>query len=556
MQNSTITDNSILISVRDLNILTQRKSEKLVNHIDFDLPKGTITGMVGESGSGKSLSALSLMRLLSHQLVAKGEIIFNDDQNPVDIVKADERFLRQLRGNKISMIFQDPMSSLNPTKRVGNQILETLQIHSEISKDAGRKRVLEMMGKVTLPDPERLYRSYPFQLSGGQRQRIMIALALINNPELLIADEATTALDVTVQFEIIQLIKRLQKEMGLSVLFITHDLSLLHNFANHLIVMRNGHIVEQGKYAEIAANPKNSYTKALNTCRPSKNIRPYKMPEIEDVISKGEVSHKKRDWWAVSPNDILKIDHLNVIYNANQKNKFQALNDISLSVKKGETLGVVGESGCGKTTLSKSILQLLPLMGNIYLDNNPIVFKNRAREKQFRKRVQFVFQDPYSSLNPNVKIGDAIKEVLRIHKVCRNKSACQKKVFELLVQVGLITEHASRYPHELSGGQRQRVAIARALATEPEIIILDEAVAALDVSVQAKVLNLLNDLKIKFGLTYIFISHDLEVVHYMSDRIVVMKDGHIEEQNQAEELFNNPQTGYTKKLLKASPGNS
>lgn len=318
--------------------------------------------------------------------------------------------------------------------------------------------------------------------------------------------------------------------------------------------MRNGEIVEQGSYEEVALNPKEPYTKALNTCRPLQESRAYKMPEIEQVIDSEEVKLEERNWWHVSETEMLNIKALNVTYNQGSKNAFHALKNVTFSIQKGETLGVVGESGCGKTTLSKTILQLLPFMGDILLDNQPIVIQNRKGEKQFRKRVQFVFQDPYASLNPNLKIGDAIMEVLKIHSVCKSNKQCKKKVFELLAQVGLTEEHFGRYPHELSGGQRQRVAIARALATDPEILILDEAVAALDVSVQAKVLNLLNDLKLKLGLTYIFISHDLEVVHYMSDRIIVMKDGVIEEQNKAEELFNNPQTDYTKKLLNASPG--
>jgi peptide/nickel transport system ATP-binding protein len=543
-----------LIEVKGLNITTKADAKSLVKDISFILPSGSITGMVGESGSGKSLTSLSIMKLLSHQLIASGEVQYHEEQKTIDLLKSTDEVLRTFRGKKISMIFQDPMSSLNPTKRIGTQLLEALQLHNTVSKRIGKEKVIEMMHKVTLPNPERLYKSYPFQLSGGQRQRVMIAMALMNNPQLLIADEATTALDVTVQFEVIQLIKRLQQEMRLTVLFITHDLSILNDFADHLIVMRNGEIVEQGEYKAIANNPKEAYTKALNTCRPRKDSRPYKMPELEKVIELDGVELEKREWWSISPNEILNIDKLNVVYNANQKNAFHALKDVSFHVKQGETLGVVGESGCGKTTLSKSILQLLSFMGSIHLNGDPILAQGRKGEKEFRKRVQFVFQDPYSSLNPNIKIGAAIKEVLKMHGVCNNRKACKIRVLELLSQVGLMEEHANRYPHELSGGQRQRVAIARALAPEPELLILDEAVAALDVSVQAKVLNLLNDLKIQFGLTYIFISHDLEVVHYMSDRIIVMKDGRIEEQNNAEELFNNPQTEYTSKLLRATPG--
>ncbi|PLX18204.1 MAG: ABC transporter ATP-binding protein, partial [Salinivirgaceae bacterium] len=554
MQNVEEGSDGSLFEVRGLHIYASSESIHLVKGIDFNLPKGSITGMVGESGSGKSLTSLSLMQLLSPQLKAKGSVCFKGDATSVDIIEANENYLQGFRGNKVAMIFQDPMSSLNPTVRVGNQILEAYQLHHKVSTKEGREKVLEMMRKVTLPNPERLYKSYPFQLSGGQRQRVMIAMALINDPQLLIADEATTALDVTVQHEIIQLIKRLQKELEITVLFITHDLSILNNFADYLIVMRDGEIVEQGKYDEVAENPQNPYTKALNTCRPSKESRAYKMPEIEQVMDADEVKLEERKWWIVDKKDILNINHLDVTYNSGTKKAFNALKDISVSIRKGETLGIVGESGCGKTTLSKSILQLLPFMGDVLLDGKPIVIKDRKGEKRFRKRVQFVFQDPYASLNPNMKIGEAIIEVLKIHAVCKGKKQCGEKVSSLLDQVGLQQEHAGRYPHELSGGQRQRVAIARALATEPEILILDEAVAALDVSVQAKVLNLLNDLKLKLGLTYIFISHDLEVVHYMSDRIIVMKDGVIEERGEAEELFNHPLTEYTKKLLNASPG--
>jgi peptide/nickel transport system ATP-binding protein len=554
MQKSEELIESKLFDVSGLEISTSVGGVRLVKGIDFNLQKGTITGMVGESGSGKSLTALSLMQLLSSQLESKGSVNFLDGETKVNILNAKSEYLEKFRGNKVAMIFQDPMSSLNPTVRVGKQILEAYQIHNKVSAKEGREKVLDMMRKVTLPNSERLYKSYPFQLSGGQRQRVMIAMALINDPQLLIADEATTALDVTVQHEIIQLIKQLQKELEITVLFITHDLSLLNNFADRLIVMRNGEIVEQGSYEEIAQNPQNSYTKALNTCRPSQESRAYKMPELEQVMDSDQVKFEERNWWEVDESEILNIDKLNVTYNQGTSKSFHALKDITFSIRKGETLGVVGESGCGKTTLSKTILQLLPFMGEISLDNLPIVIQNRKGEKKFRKRVQFVFQDPYASLNPNLKIGEAIMEVLKIHSIGYSKKENKKKVLSLLEQVGLLEEHFGRYPHELSGGQRQRVAIARALATDPEILILDEAVAALDVSVQAKVLNLLNDLKLKLNLTYIFISHDLEVVHYMSDRIIVMKDGKIEEQNNAEELFNNPQSDYTKKLLNASPG--
>ncbi len=540
-----------LINIKNLSIYTKNQTQKLVNDISFTLKRGSITGLVGESGSGKSLTALSVMQLLPESLEATGEINFYEpDGEPFQLHKASQKALMAYRGKKAAMIFQDPMSSLNPSQKTGAQVAEAAMLHQQTSRKNVRKQVLEKFNLVRLPEPERIFHSYPFQLSGGQRQRVMIAMALINNPSLLIADEATTALDVTVQHEIIKLIQELQQKLRLTVLFITHDLTLLKGFADRVMVMQNGKIVEQGTREQIMEHPENDYTKALLACRPGQVLRAYKLPVIADFKTDGSFIFQKRSVSVPTSTAILNVQDLEVHYRLRQGDFFRALGDINFPTYRGETLGIVGESGCGKTTLSKAILQIIPYKGQILLDNEPLAYRNKKEELKFRKKVQFVFQDPYSSLNPSIKVGNSIREVLKVHKI-KNRV---KRVEELLLQVGLDAGFATRYPHELSGGQRQRVAIARALATEPDLLILDEAVAALDVSVQAKVLNLLNELKATLGLTYIFISHDLEVVHYMADRIMVIKDGHIVEAGPSDDVFEKPASAYTKKLIAASPG--
>ncbi|MDA3867887.1 MAG: ABC transporter ATP-binding protein [Salinivirgaceae bacterium] len=523
----------------------------LVENISFALKKGVVTGLVGESGSGKSITAHSVLKLLPSPLICSGQIIWKQpESSDIDLQNTVGKDLRRFRGGKVGMVFQDPSASLNPSIRIGKQVLEALFLHRDIRKKAAKRVVLDIFAKVQLPNPERIFKSYPFQLSGGQRQRVMIAMALINNPELLIADEATTALDVTVQYEIIELLKKMQEERQLTVLFITHDLSLLSGFADNLMVMRNGKIIEQGAFEHVFSSPDEAYTKGLVACRPVLSSRGFRLPMVEDFEHNPNYSRQK-----LEPNVLNEVtglfctENVNIWYNAGSSSAFHAVKNVSFCVHKGETLGLVGESGCGKTTLSKALLQLIPYGGQMTLDGNILAYRSRSGELAFRRKIQFVFQDPYTSLNPQICIGNLLIEVLKVHKVENGQKALTSRALKLLEQVGLTPNYFSSYPHQLSGGQRQRVAIARALATEPDVIVLDEAVAALDVSVQAKILNLLNDLKQKFQLTYLFISHDLEVVHYMADRIMVMKDGEIIEVNTATDLFKKPMQEYTRTLI-------
>lgn len=546
--------NSALVEVQDLVISVKESGLKLINQINFNLQSGIVTGLVGESGSGKSLTALALMQLLSPALQASGDILFYNENKTLNINSLNPRALMNFRGNQAGMIFQDPMSSLNPSLTVGAQVMEAYLLHNKTTSKAAKNHVLEMFQRVLIPAPRRIFYSYPFQLSGGQRQRVMIAMALINNPSLLIADEATTALDVTVQHEIITLIKNLQRDLNLTVLFITHDLGLLNNFADHVMVMQNGNIVEQGSYHNVMELPVHPYTKGLIACRPNPAQRAYQLPVIEDFEVGKSKEMKKRVWPTVTDESLIDARDIDVDYAYRGKENVRALKQVSFNLYQGETLGLVGESGCGKTSLSKAILKLVPYKGQIYYNGKPLTWRTRKNELRFRQSVQFVFQDPYASLNPVMKIGDSIREILKVHGKGKNRKSRNEQVDELLQQVDLTDSFAQRYPHELSGGQRQRVAIAKALAPGPEILILDEAVAALDVSVQAKILNLLNNLKLQHGLTYIFISHDLEVVHYMANRIIVMKDGVIEESGDAVQLFNHARSEYTRKLLNSIPG--
>lgn len=543
-----------LLEVQNLSISVKNSGNLLVRNISFGLSMGKITGLVGESGSGKSQTALSILRLTAASLQISGQIWWHGaGSEPVDVNRFDKLQLQSFRGGDVGMIFQDPGAALNPSKRVGWQVREAVLLHRKTSKPEAKSLVLNMFEKVQLPNPERIYNAYSFQLSGGQRQRVMIAMAMVNNPKLLIADEATTALDVTVQSEIIQLIKDLQKQENLTVLFITHDLALLNGFADNVVVMRNGIIEEQGGYSDVYQHPKSLYTKGLIACRPTAHSKGFRLAVVEDFYTNPHFSAPQRDATVPSELKLIDVSNLEVIYNQGKKNQFKALKEVSFELMQGETLGIVGESGCGKTTLSKTLLQLINYKGIIVLNGKPITLKNRAEHLAFRKQVQFVFQDPYSSLNPSIRIGDLIAEVLKVHGLGNSSAHRNHLAVDLLQQVGLPLEFFNRYPHELSGGQRQRVAIARALAPKPELLILDEAVAALDVSVQAKVLNLLNDLKMAFGLTYIFISHNLEVVHYMSDRILVMNRGEIVEINTADALYHHPQHPYTQKLISATP---
>lgn len=524
--------------------------------------------MVGESGSGKSITALTIMGLLAPQArITSGNVTFNE----VDLLQLSSKSMNDLRGNKISMIFQEPMTSLNPVMRCGKQVAESIRIHQKMAKQEAKEKVLDLYEKVRLPRPESIYRAYPHEISGGQKQRVMIAMAIANNPELLIADEPTTALDVTVQKEIIKLLRDLREEYMMSLLFISHDLGVISEVAEEVAVMYNGEIVEAGSAEKVFTHPTHPYTKGLLACRPPQGKRLKRLPTIDEFLEKeGKVLHEDlivNDADRRSAQNelnkreaILDVQQLEKKYLLNKpmfgkaKKYVQAVDNVSLKVFPGETLGLVGESGCGKTTLGRSILRLIePDSGKIYFDKKEVLLLKSLALKKERREMNIIFQDPYSSLNPRMSIGQAIKEPMTVHRIFSGNRERKEKVMELLEKVGLEREHYYRYPHEFSGGQRQRIVIARALALHPRFIICDEAVSALDVSVQARVLNLLNDLKQEFGFTYIFISHDLSVVRFMSDRIMVMKDGKIIETGDADEIYYHPKNEYTKKLIESIP---
>jgi peptide/nickel transport system ATP-binding protein len=553
---------SPLLAVNELKI-SFRSDGKMVpvaGPVSFTLNQSETLAIVGESGSGKTVTALSILRLIPEPpgKISEGEILFSHNGNSMDILKLEEAALQTIRGRFISMVFQEPMTSLNPVYTCGSQVAEVMQIHLGMNRPESKKRVLHLFEEVLLPDPERIFRAYPHELSGGQKQRVMIAMAIACDPAILIADEPTTALDVTVQKAILTLLKGLQQSRKMSVIFITHDLGLVAGFADRVIVMNHGKIVEEGMIPEIFQNPVDPYTRGLLACRPPLSNRPERLPTVESYIrqtGKPEIrlvtslerqeSHKRL--YAQEP--ILRVEAV-----AKRFKTAQVLKPGSFHLYPGETLGIVGESGCGKTTLARVILELIPPSeGKIFYRDEDITQLKHKQFKSLRKDLQIIFQDPYSSLNPRIAIGRAILEPMKVHGLHTDDRTRSEKVVELLEKVGLGSQHYNRYPHEFSGGQRQRICIARALAVEPKLIICDESVSALDVSIQAQVLNLLNDLKREFGLTYIFISHDLSVVKYMSDRVIVMKDGRIEETGEADELYRSPKTDYTRKLLASIP---
>jgi peptide/nickel transport system ATP-binding protein len=564
---------------------TEGTTVKAVNGVSFSLNKGETIGIVGESGSGKSVTALSSMRLIPSPpgIISSGEIIFHkDNESTTDLLKISEEEMRKFRGNDIAMIFQEPMTSLNPVFTCGDQVMEAIMLHQELDKVAAKVLTIKLFEEVQLPTPERIFSTYPHQISGGQKQRVMIAMAMSCQPAILIADEPTTALDVTVQKTILELMQKLQRERNMGILFITHDLGVIAELADKVVVMYKGKIVEQGNVWDIFTKPQHPYTKGLLACRPPLDKRYTFLPTVSDFMQEnenGEVvdnkisveeftknltipdserKNKQEKLFAKEP--ILKIKNLKTYFPI--KNGFfggvtghvKAVDGVNFDVFPGETLGLVGESGCGKTTIGRTILRLEePTEGEMIYKGNDITKMTVDELRTFRKEVQIIFQDPYSSLNPRMTIGNAIMEPMQVHKILENDELRKKKVEELLARVSLDPTHFYRYPHEFSGGQRQRIGIARALAVNPKFIICDESVSALDVSVQAQVLNLLNELKEEFGLTYIFISHDLSVVKYMSDRMVVMQEGKIEEMGDADQIYNNPGTKYTKKLITAIP---
>nr|HPH88893.1 ABC transporter ATP-binding protein [Chitinophagales bacterium] len=567
----------ILLDVK--NLVTEFKTEnglvRAVDDVSFQVNKGEVIGIVGESGSGKSVTSLSIMRLIPNPpgKITGGQInYYRDGKNPIDLVQIPDNEMRSYRGNEISMIFQEPMTSLNPVFTCGNQVMEAIMLHQKISKKEAEAKTLDLFAQVKLPDPQRALNAYPHQLSGGQKQRVMIAMAMSCQPKILIADEPTTALDVTVQKTILELINELSRETGMSTIFITHDLGVIAEIADKVVVMYKGKIVEQGSVVDIFSNPKHPYTKGLLACRPPLDKRLSKLPVIADFMEEkdgvitekaadmnalveafvvSEAQTKKRYETLQQQTPILQLKGLQTWF-PSKTNLFgktldyvKAVDDVSFDVNEGETLGLVGESGCGKTTLGRTILRLVePTGGKAIFDGKDIFSLGQKDLKELREHMQIIFQDPYSSLNPRMTIGNAILEPMQVHNKYSNDAERKDKVIELLEKVNMKAEHFQRYPHEFSGGQRQRICIARALALNPKFIICDESVSALDVSVQAQVLNLLIQLREEFKFTYIFISHDLSVVKFMSDRMVVMNKGKIEEMGIADEIYNHPQQEY------------
>ncbi len=565
-----------LLEIKNLRIdfLHDGSWREVVHGIDFDVLAGRTLGIVGESGSGKSVSSLSVMHLLSPKTSRiKAEAMRLEG---LDIKDFDEKRMADIRGKRIAMIFQEPMTSLNPVYRCGHQVSEMILQHEKVTKQEARDRVVSLFRQVMLPRPEAIYESYPHELSGGQKQRVMIAMAIACHPQILIADEPTTALDVTVQKEILKLLRQLQRDTGMGMVFITHDLGVVAEIADDVAVMHNGEILERGTVEQVLQHPLHPYTQGLLACRPPMKVRLRKLPIVKEFldgqwaggkeqilrelqITDAERKQQLEALYAREP--ILKVAHLQTWYPLKKGifgrvyDHVKAVDDVSLEVYEGETLGLVGESGCGKTTLGRSILRLVePTGGQVFFDGQEVTALNPAALRAFRKQAQIVFQDPYSSLNPRIRIGEAIAEPLKVHGIETDRKKSRRLVCDLLEQVGLEAAHYDRYPHEFSGGQRQRICIARALAVNPRLVICDESVSALDVSVQAQVLNLLNRLKEERHLTYIFISHDLGVVRFMSDRVLVMYNGKPVEYNDADALFEHPQNDYTKKLIAALPG--
>lgn len=544
-----------------LSFISNQQQVDVLKNVSFSLKKGKTLGIVGESGSGKSITALTILKLLpKNALIINGEINYYDAKGFINLFDHSEKQMLGVRGSKISMIFQEPMTSLNPSLTCGYQVSEMIRYHLKIGEKKAKERTIELFNEVKLPNPEKMYFKYPHEISGGQKQRVMIAMAIALNPVVLIADEPTTALDVTVQKSILDLLKQIQQKYGTSILFISHDLGVISNISDDVLVMYKGKVVEYGNKNEIIKNPQNPYTIGLLKCRPTLETKKERLPVLKDFIeNRKDESKSEKEIRNKSEDVILSVQNLDKVYFSKKnflgkyKEQFKAVNQISFDVYKGETLGLVGESGCGKTTLGRTLVQLIEkTSGDIQFKGKPVANLSAKELKSFRKKVQIIFQDPYSSLNPKLTVGDALMEVLDVHNLY-NKKQRRDRVFDVLEKVKLEKESFYKYPHEFSGGQRQRIVIARALILEPEFIICDESVSALDVSVQAEILNLLNDLKSEFNLTYIFISHDLSVVKYMSDRILVMKDGNLVELKKADELYNSPASEYTKSLISSIP---
>ena len=566
-----------LLQIKNLtvNFVSNGITTKALNNINISVNKGEIVAIVGESGSGKSVTSLSILQLIPSPPIQyeRGEILLTTDNKTIDILQLKKEDLAAIRGNKVAMIFQEPMSSLNPVLNCGDQVMEAILLHKNISKKEAESLTIALFDKVQLPNPSTLFNRYPHQLSGGQKQRVMIAMAMSCEPDLLICDEPTTALDVTVQKNVLQLLKTLQQQTQMGIIFITHDLGVVAEIADKVVVLYKGNIVEENTVANIFTNPQNPYTKALLACRPILHKKGNRLPVVSDFIKVAivngqssivsplanfdlEISTQKNQQQAT----LLEVRNLEVYFPNNKTflgkvlDFTKAVDDLSFDVFAGETLGLVGESGCGKSTLGRTLLRLIDATnGTItYKGENLLAIAN-GNLQALHKDMQIIFQDPYSSLNPRLTIGSAIAEPLEVHGLIKSSKQRKERVIELLEKVSLSADFYTRYPHEFSGGQRQRIVIARALALQPSFIVCDESVSALDVSVQAQVLNLLNDLKKEFGFTAIFISHDLSVVRYISDRIMVMNKGKIEEIGNAEDVYNNPASDYTKRLISSIP---
>ena len=565
------TTNQPLLSIQDLTVkfTTQEEIITAVNNVSFDILKGKTVGLVGESGSGKSVTSLATMGLIPMPpgQITSGKILFNGD----DLLQKNEKEMRKIRGNRISMIFQEPMTALNPVFRIGSQISEVLRLHKGMSKKQAWNYAIDLLDQVGIPDPKSKIRAYPHEMSGGQKQRVMIAMAIACEPDLLIADEPTTALDVTIQKQVLELMLELQQKYHMGMLFITHDLGVIADLADDVVVMYRSNIVEQNHVHNIFKNPKHPYTKGLIACRPMLEGNPKRLLTVSDYMHEDgrEKQVPKEKFEPMIKPDKSDIDSHPVLLEVKNlktwfpvksglfgrvKRHVKAVDDVSFVVHKGETLGLVGESGCGKTTLGRTILRLQKATsGEVYYDGINVMQQNKEQMRKLRSRMQIIFQDPYSSLNPRMTVGDIITEPMAIHNIGESKKDRFARAQELMRKVDLKSHHLNRYPHEFSGGQRQRICIARAIGVEPDFIICDESVSALDVSVQAQVLNLLQDLQQEMGLTYIFISHDLSVVNYISDRVGVMNQGKIVELDTAENIYKNPQRDYTKRLLAAIP---
>ncbi len=567
-----------LLEIKQLSVdfVADGKSSKALENINLTVNRGEILAIVGESGSGKSVTALSILQLLPSPpaVYRSGEIILNSEAVSINILTSNSQVLQSVRGSKVAMIFQEPMTSLNPVLTCGFQVMEAILQHELIDKELAKKKTIALFEQVQLPSPADMFDRYPHQISGGQKQRVMIAMAMSCSPDLLICDEPTTALDVTVQKNILQLIRNLQIQNNMGVIFITHDLSVVAEIADRVVVLYKGKIIEEKTTQAIFDNPSHPYTKALLACRPLLHEKGTRLPvvsdfmkvdeegNLEEIIATSSIvnSRSLQESNTIKTDLLVRVENLKIWYPS--KKTFlgkvisfnKAVDDISFEIYRGETLGLVGESGCGKTTLGRALLQLIPASsGSIYYKDENLANAGSNRMKNLRKEMQLIFQDPYSSLNPRMTIGDAIAEPILVHQLAPNAKARKEKVVELLEQVNLSADHYHRYPHEFSGGQRQRIVIARALAVKPSFIICDESVSALDVSVQAQVLNLLNDLKQTYQFTAVFISHDLSVVRYISDRIMVMNQGKMAEIGLANDVYLNPQSDYTRKLIDSIP---